>query len=487
MTTPAAHPVSRLRKEIGALQFFTLAFGAVVGVGWAVVLGDWLRQAGPLGAILGLLAGGFVVILIGLCYAEVTSIIPASGGEVAFAYEVFGDRACFATGWLLSFTYIVVGSFEAISIGWIITALSPALQGPVIYTSLGSEVHAGTLALGLGGMVLLTMLNYRGAKSATRLQDALIAALLVMATVFILAGIVRGDSANLLPYFQRSASGSIWPGVLALFMTSAFWFGGFNTVPTVMEEKSGGTSLHRVGVIIVLSIVVGIVFKTSVVLSASMTMPWQRLMTMEIPAASAFREALGSRALGNIVLFTALFGLLSTWNAMIVCASRILFSLGRAGFISPRFGTVHPIYGSPATAVLFTGILGAFGTLLGRNALIPIVNASATCLTFAYLLTCLAMIRLRRTAPERQRPFRTPGGLVTAWVAVAGAAFSLGLSLYQPYLDAKGRIPLEWVLLTLWLALGAVFWRAAGRMRRRIDATERRAMIMGGYAADQGA
>jgi amino acid transporter len=483
MPVAVSPSVSRLRKEIGGVQFFTLAFGAVVGVGWAVVLGDWLRQAGPIGAVLGLAAGGFIVVLIGLCYAEVTALIPASGGEVAFAYEVFGDRACFATGWLLSFTYIVVCSFEAISIGWIVTALAPSLQGPVIYTSLGSEVRAGTLALGLGGMLVLSVLNYRGAKSATRVQDVLITTLLVMATAFLLAGFLRGDPANLLPYFQRSASGSIWPGVLALFMTASFWFGGFNTVPTVMEEKSAGTSLYRVGVILVLSIVVGIVFKTAVVLSASMTMPWQRLMTMNIPAAAAFREALGSNVLGNVVLLTALFGLLSTWNAMIVCASRILFSIGRAGFISPRFGNVHPVFGSPATAVVFTGVLGAFGTLLGRNALIPIVNASATCLTFCYALTCLAMIRLRRKAPDKQRPFRAPGGLVTAWIAIAGAALSLGLSLYQPYVDAKGRVPLEWVLLAMWLALGALFWFGAARMRARIGAQERRAMIMGGYAA----
>src|SRR5262249_18526873 len=105
--SPVAAPESsRLKRELGSFQFFTLAFGPVVGVGWAVVLGDWLRQAGPLGAILGLASGGVVILLIGLCYAEVATMLPVSGGEVAFAYEAFGQRACFLTGWLLAFTYI---------------------------------------------------------------------------------------------------------------------------------------------------------------------------------------------------------------------------------------------------------------------------------------------------------------------------------------------------------------------------------------------
>ena len=267
------------------------------------------------------------------------------------------------------------------------------------------------------------MLNYRGqSRHATSYGYT---ALLVWRSVHLAASCaVTAQSAAV---FQRSASGSIWPGVLALFMTASFWFGGFNTVPTVMEEKSAGTSLHRVGVIIVLSIVVGIVFKTAVVLSASMTMPWQRLMTMEIPAAAAFREALGSRVLGNIVLLTALFGLLSTWNAMIVCASRILFSLGRAGFISPRFGTVHPVYGSPGRAVLFTGILGAFGALLGRNALIPIVNSAATCLTS--LIALLAMIDCGGRHRSGNGHFARLA--VSRQACVAGAASRSGIA-YQP-------------------------------------------------------
>ncbi len=473
---------SKLSKEIGALQFFTLAFGAVVGSGWAVVLGDWLTQAGPAGAMLGLASGGVVIAIIGLCYGEVSSLIPVSGGEMAYAYEAFGERACFYLGWFMAGGYIVVTSFEAISIGWILGALIPSWEGPTIYTSLGGEVHAGTLAVGLLSMVVITWLNYRGAKAAARLQDTLVIALLVLATVFIGAGVVRGDPANLQPLFVRSASGSVLPGVIALFMTASFWFGGFNVVPQAMEEKSPGTKLANVGVMIVLSIVIGVVFKTLVVFAASMTMPWKQLTTAKVPVATAFEVALGSRVLAKLVLVTALCGLFSTWNSVHIGASRALFALGRAGFLSEKFATVHPTHGSPSFAVLFVGVLGALGTLLGRQAILPIVTATATCLCLGYLVTCATMIRLRLRDPNQRRPFTAPGGMLTAIVGLLGAIVSLVLSLYQPYVDAKGRLPLEWILLAVWLVAGVGAWAMAGARRAQVGAVERRRVIMGAEA-----
>jgi amino acid transporter len=475
--------VTRLKRDVGAFQFFAFAFGAVVGVGWAVVLGDWLRQAGPVGAALGLAAGGFFIILIGLCYGEIAALIPGSGAEMAYAYEVFGERSGFLMGWFFAFIYIVVGGFEAISIGWILSALMPGVEGPVLYTSLGSEVRAGTLVFGVLGMGVLGWLNIRGVKASGRAQDILVVVLLVMAVVFLLAGFLRGDVANLQPAFVRSASGSIWPGVLALFMTASFWFGGFNVVPTMMEERADGTSYAKVGRMLVLAIVIGIVFKTGVVISAAMTMPWQELVGANIPAATAFEKAFGSVFLAKLVLLTALLGLLSTWNAMIICSSRVLYALGRSHFIFPFLGQVHPVYGSPSNAILVSCTGALLVTLLGRNAILPIVNSAAACLAVGYMVSCWAVISLRRSRPDAARPFRVPGGIPTVVVALVSAVFSFGLALYQPWVDAKGRVPLEWIMLISWTAIGAVAWFASARVRAGFDRETRRRIIVGGADA----
>jgi amino acid transporter len=467
------------RAGVGPFQIFTLAYGAVVGVGWMVVLGDWLTQAGPLGAMVGLASGGAVMIVIGLCYGEMAGLIPTSGGEMAFGYEVFGPKTSYLAGWLLGLCYVSVCAFEATSIGWIMSALIPGVEGPALYAVLGAPVQGGALALSLAATAVLLVLNVRGLEGASRFQDSLILSLLVLSVLFIVAGIGGGDVANLTPAFSAPDGRSVTGGVLAIFMTASFWFAGFNVVPQVMEERSSRASLRRVGQMIVLSIVVGVVFKTLVVLSSAMSMPWRTLATLDLPAAAAFEHALGSTWLAKAVLLAGLLGLLSTWNAILIAGSRLMLSMGRVHMISDRFARPHARFGTPSFALWFTTIVSLIGILLGRNALIPIVNLSSTCLAFGFLITCLGVVRLRGRWPLAHRPYTVPGGVVTGWIGAAGAAFSLGLSLYQPYKDANGALPLEWIVLAVWLTLGAIFWRWSGARRATMSPEERRRIIVG--------
>ena len=87
---PSAGRRSELRRSLGLVSFFALAFGSMIGVGWVTAMGSWLTQAGPAGAIVAFLGGGATMLLIGLCYAELTPMLPVAGGEVAYAYRAFG-------------------------------------------------------------------------------------------------------------------------------------------------------------------------------------------------------------------------------------------------------------------------------------------------------------------------------------------------------------------------------------------------------------
>jgi APA family basic amino acid/polyamine antiporter len=469
---------TQLQASVGSLQFFTLSFGVIVGVGWVTILGSWLLQAGPLGAALGLTAGGLLMIVIGLCYAEMVGLVPASGGEMAFAYEAFGAETFFVTGWLLGLSFIAAIAFEAISLGWVVGAIVPGVEGPTMYSVLGGPVRAGTSLLAIGGIAVLTWLNVRGVRAAARLQDVLILAFIAFASIFLGAALLRGRVANLQPYLHAEGSGSRWGGGIAIFMTASFWFAGFSVVPQLMGEKAPATPLRNVGRVMVLSIAAAVAFKVLVVIAASMTMPWQQLAVLPLPAATAFRVALGSPALAILVLVTGLVGLLSALNSCLISASRVLYSLGRARMLSSAVSRVHPRYGSPVSAIAISAAIALVGAAAGKKAIIPIVNVSSTGLAFAFLVTCLAVIRLRRRAPQRERPFRVPGGTLTAWVGVAGSLISLLLSLYQPWKDAGGGVPLEWIVLGAWVALGALLWMVGGHSRLSMSEDDRRAVIL---------
>lgn len=473
-------PPRQLDRGLTAAQCFTIGFGSIIGTGWLLVLGSWLDQAGPLGAILAFAAGGVLMMAVSLCYAEMATTLPVSGGEVAYAYQAFGERTSFAIGWLLALVYVAVTAFEAISAAWLIGALVPGTEGPVLYTIKGSPVRLSTLLIGVGGTIFLAWLNIRGIRFAARFQDTFTWSKIVISLLFFGAGIFFGKVGNLEPLFQTGQSGGVsWSGVVSVFVTTAFWYTGFNMIPQAMEEIAPNTSVRRVGHAMLISVAVAIAYYCLVILSASMAAPWESLVAESLPAAAAFQAAFNSTILTKTVLLAALFGILTAWNPCILSASRILFVLGRAHIVAPGLGAVHPRFGTPSRAVAFVAAVACFGVFLGRSAILPIVNISAIAMGAAFTVTCLGMIKLRRTDPDRPRPYRVPGGTLTAGIGVVSSAFMLVMAIVQPYQAAKGGWPAEWIALAAWLALGTLFWMLAPRARAGLDESERRALILG--------
>jgi len=117
LQTSLSSPV--LRRALGAREYFTLAFGTMVGVGWMVVIDDWLTRGGAIGAMGGFLIGGLALIPIGYVYGRLTERMPDAGSEVAYTSTVFPEAVSFATGWMMSLAYLIVCPYEAVAIGWI--------------------------------------------------------------------------------------------------------------------------------------------------------------------------------------------------------------------------------------------------------------------------------------------------------------------------------------------------------------------------------
>jgi amino acid transporter len=460
-----------LKQELKTSQFFTLAFGSIVGVGWVVVLGSWLEQAGSLGAALAFVAGGVVMMFIGICYAQMGQFFPVSGGEVAYTYAIYGLKTCFATGWFLALGYIVTAVFEAISVSWIASSLLPGIAGPVLYVSRGAAVHLGSVLLGVGGMAVITLLNLRGIKPTAELQDWLTYTKIVLAVLFITAGIFLGRVSNLQPFWTGTPSGQGWNGILTVFLTTPFWLSGFNVVSQVIGEKAPRTSTVTIGRMILAAIAIAMLFYVFLIIACSMTMPWQQLIKLDLPAASGFRVGLHSPFLARAVLSVALLSNLTVWNATTLSGSRVLFTLGKIQIVPKWLGKVNPRTGTPTAAVLVVGILGAAGILLGRTLLLPVLNVAATCMSLAFALVCVGVLKLRLESPHP-----TLRMLAAPIVAVPISILVLILSIYQPFASA-GKVPPEWWILVNWSVLGILSWLAAWEIRQTMTENQRRTIL----------
>ncbi len=479
---PPARPV--LKRAVGRAQFFTIAFGTIIGVGWMVYLGYWLEPAGPVGASIGFAAGTLLVALIGICYAEMASMYPVSGGELAYAYESFGTGASFITAWTLAFIYTAVAGWEGIAIGVLAESLFPGFGGPVWYTLFDVPVRPGKLALGLGAMALLVWMNIRGISKAARFQDLMTYGFLALCAVFVGAAFVFGDAANLEPAVLRAEGGSIMPGIVAAFVTAPFFLAGFDVVPQLMEERAPGTTGRAAALMIVLAVLGAGAFYVLIIVSGSMIVPWQQLLEYDqLPAATAFQETFSSPFLARAVLAAGFIGILTTWNAVIIAASRVYFAMSRARMLPTFLGSVHPRHGTPKGALVFVGGLGALGVILGEGAIAPIVSAATIGFGIVFALVSIGVVKLRVTRPNARRPYRVPGGVVTAIGSALAAGLFVALALGDPYEPGRG-IPVAWMVLIACLVLGVLFWFASRRLRASVTEPQRRQLILGNEEED---
>ena len=471
----------QLRKAIGGLGFFCLAFGSMIGVGWITTLDDWFRNAGPGGAMIAFLAGGLLMLLIGLCYAELTPMLPVTGGEVAYAYKAHGTGAAFLVGWFLAFGYLAISAFEAVSVGMVLSYLFPGLNAWPLYQIQGWTLYLPHLGLGLGFTMLIMWANYRGVAVAMGVQVLLTGLLLVCAALFVVAGLLYGDAGNLQPAIgglEGIAGGGTWKGILAVFVTVPFWFVGFDTIPQAAEERAEGQLVRRLGFYILLAIVASVLFYVLVMLAAGMAAPWQEtIKAKDLPTAHAFQSAFDSPLLANLVLTAGLIGLLTSWNGFFLAGTRVLFALGRGQIIDSRFGQVHPRYGTPTRAILFSGLVTALAACLGRGALLAFIDVGSFCITVAFLGVALSLLRLRWTSPDLARPYRLRAGLLVAGLAAAGSLFILLVQVI-PQSPARLNWPMDWAILLALCTCGVVFWLVGQRQRSRTDEQQRGRLIL---------
>ena len=439
------------RRVIRPAGFFALSFGSMVGSGWIILLGEWLRRAAPGGALLAMLAGGALMALVGCCYAELAARLPRAGGDFLYALEGLGRTAGFVVGSFITLFLISLCAFEATALAWLVTELVPTAQGKALYHILGESVTSDALVLGLIGAITVCVLNLRGVRSSVTFQRVVTFTFLAVVGALIVCGFVFGSAKNLHPMFQP-ADGHPWmSGAFWIFAQCAMLLNGFQAALYVIEERAADVSVRTATLSMVGGIVAAALFYSGIILAASRMLPWQQILTAHLPAVAAFNALTPGGVVGSVVLVVSIASTAKTWNALVLMASRILLAQAGAGMLPPFCNQAR-------TAILTVTLLSIFGMLLGKGALIPIINMATICITLIVVLALVVLLKLRHSLPESPG-FAVPGGLPTILVCLAGALLMAGFAFFGPLLQRPGHIPLEWMLMAAWAALSVFFSR----------------------------
>jgi amino acid transporter len=435
--------VITLARKLRVVDYFALGWGTMVGVGWLVVMDDWLLRGGVMGAILGFAIGGALLFPIGYVYGRLVTAMPDAAGEVAYTAKVFPPSVSFATGWMMILAYFIVCPWEAVAVGKIAGYIFPALDSMELYRIAGQPVYLPHLAVGLGLTGLLTLLNYRGIRLSATFQNWTAFGTLALFVLFVGFGASKGSPRNFPPLFTHTP----FVSVLLVMQIVPYFMTGFESVVKGAEEASPEFRAHGFFKAIWMAIVVGILFYTIVVAAVGYVAPWKQLTHEKFMTAVAFEQAVGSRWIVSVILASALLSLFKVFNGNLVAASRLLFAIGRRGLVDLRLGHVHPRNQTPSVAVLCIGVATAVCMFLGDATLVPISEVGSVASAMGWLAACAAYYRMGPAPRER----------VVAMVGVIVGVLMISMKIVPAI---PGHFSgYEWLALGIWALLGLVLGR----------------------------
>ncbi|MBT4492254.1 MAG: amino acid permease [Gammaproteobacteria bacterium] len=446
----------KFAKSIGRKEVVALSFGAMIGWSWVLLTGDWLTRAGFLGTAIAFVIGGIAVILISLTYAELAAAMPKVGGEHVYTYRALGFTASFITSWAIVMAYVNVCVFESAALPTALEYLFPELRQGYLYTVEGSDVYASMVAIGIGGAVVMTFINYIGIRFAAFVQT-LVTGLFVIVGVLFLAGALGFESqVEAGPLMKNGVTGML----TVLIMVPALMV-GFDVIPQSAEEIN--LPRDQIGKMIVLSVCMAVLWYIAITFAVGLSLSGEELAMASVATADAMSKTWGSEQAGALMIVAGIGGILTSWNAFIIGGSRVLYALSESRMIPEIFSRVHPRYQTPHVCVLFIGVLSCISPFFGRTVLVWLVDAGSFMIVVAYGFVAWAFIRLRKTEPAMERPFRVRFGTLVGYLALIMSVL-LGM-LYLPFSPSALIWPYEWLVVLIGGLVGFAFYIWAVRRR----------------------
>jgi APA family basic amino acid/polyamine antiporter len=428
-----------LTRTLGATQLTMLGIGAIIGTGIFVLTAAAADKAGP-AMMISFIIAAVVCGLAALCYSELASMVPVSGSAYTYSYATFGEITAWIVGWALVLEYAIAAS--AVSVGWsgYMVALveeifkidipNTFVKGPFDAVAAGETpglINIPAMLIGLVCMALLIV----GTKESARFNAVLVAIKVAALFLFIALALPAMDAANFEPFSPNGffakevmdpiTNNMVTVGVAAASASIFFAYVGFDAVSTAAEETINPQRNIPIGLIGSLAICTIIYLLVAAGAIGSLgAQPGGPLSQSDDALAFVLRE-IGHGWAGDLVAIAAGLALPSVILMMMFGQTRIFFVMARDGLLPNVFSKLHPKYGTPHVVTLCTGIFVALFAALFPVASLADISNSGT--LFAFFTVAVGVMILRRTAPDRHRPFRTPLYWLICPLAAAGCVF----------------------------------------------------------------
>jgi APA family basic amino acid/polyamine antiporter len=445
----ALAPHQRLKASLSWWHLIPLGVGAIVGTGIYTLIGVGANLAGP-AVILSFLIAGAICACAALAYAEVATMIPASGSAYTYSYVVLGEIVAWAIGWSLILEYSLVVS--TVAVGWSGYAVgflnAVGVHLPVALTTgyfAGGLVNLPAVAI----IAVVAGLLMLGARESANLNAALVLVKIVALMIFLAVAAPHFNAANFHPFmpmgFVGHAAGGVRSGVMGAAAIIFFAFYGFDAISTAAEETRRPGRDLPIGIIG--SMVACTIIYIAVAAVAVGAVRYTQFAGSPEPLALILRQ-IGQGGVAIGIGAAAVIALPTVILAFLFGQSRIFFVMARDGLLPAALAKVSG-RGVPVRMTLVTAIVVA--ALAGVAPLDQIASLANAGTLVAFIAVAVCMLTMRVRAPAQARIYRTP----LAWLV--GPATILGCLYLFSNLQAKTQI-----FFAVWnlIGLGCYFlWR----------------------------
>lgn len=393
-----------LKRRLGPLAVSLSGIGIILGAGIYVLVGEAAGEAGN-GVWLAFAVGAAVAAPTGLAFAELAGMFPEAGAAASYTREAFGVRVAFLTGWFDIAVSTVGAAAVSLGFGGYLGDLASLNATPMAIIAL---LACGTIA-------------YVGVRETATVAIAFTLAEAAGLVLVIAVGLPNLGEVDLF------ALENGWIGVFGAGSLVYFAYQGFEEIATLSEETIDPR--RNIPLAIVVAVIVTTTLYVLVAIAAVSSLPWQQLGDSDAPLADVVKAVSGERW-ADVITVIALFATFNTALLLIATGARISYGMARRRLLPAVLGRVSASRRTPWVATLIITIVAMLLASAGDIGFIAQVTNFAVFGLFT--IVNAAVITLRRTRPDAERPFRLAGSVNgVPVVAVVGLVGNLALAAFM--------------------------------------------------------
>ena len=489
---------SGLKKTLNIFDLIIIGIGAVVGTGIFTIIGSAIQGssdsigAGP-AVIISMVLAAIASVFSALSYSEISAMIPVAGSAYTYTYATMGEFMAWMVGWILMLEYAIgnitvasawTGYFVQFAkgfkhvlpdfvvnfpiwlrndyrtmyamcdkFGWDVHDKMPFVRFPEF---ISNTLHIPEIPVAINIpailiVLILTVILVKGVKESTKFASIMVGVNLFIILSFIAAGSFYIAPANWHPFMPYGLEG-VFMGAFVIF----FAYIGFDAISTAAEETKNPQRDLPIAIIGTLVICTLLYILAALVLTG--IVPCSSIDT-QAPLAHAMRY-IGHDKCAGMISVGAICALTSVLLIYQLGTTRILFAMSRDNFLPKSLNVIHKKYRTPHVLTWLAGLVVVV------CALFMDLNVSAELCNFgtftSFIIICFAVLILRKTEPDRHRPFKVPCCPLFPILGILTCAF-LMYCKFSTNSDSS-------IYFVFWLLIGLVIYAGYGyRNKRRND------------------